>query len=392
MSLHWFHEKPWNAHLVSTHLAIITPSKTSWIVLKPLSALAPCGWNYCIGVVLSSDEQARSFLLPSFPLKPDGDNVAVAVQHFQRQLSNRQVTQRPWQHIWTLASWESSQFPQKSQVFEGPLAIVTLSRLWSKSSHQKSRLWRPSGHVMLSRFWLKFSPKVKLSRPAGHVTLSRFRLKRSPKVQTLKARWPCHVYPGSDQNSPTKVKLWRPSGHVTLSRFWLKAPSIDPKVANFEDLLAMSHCPSFWLKSAFQKPNFEGRLAMSRCPGSDWTAHFKSQTVEGRLAMSSCPGSDWNIVPKVKLWRPAGHVTLSRLWLKYWYPKVKLWRPAGHVTLSRFWLKSHPKVKLWRPSGHVTLSRFWLKYAENSIDSNFEGLLAMSRCPDSDWNLLQKIQ
>ena len=58
---------------------------------------------------------------------------------------------------------------------------------------------------------------------------------------------------------------------------------------------------------------------------------------------------------------PAGHVTLSRLWLKC-APKHKIWRPHGHVTLSRFRLKVRPKVKLWRPAGHVTSSRLWLKH------------------------------
>ena len=66
--------------------------------------------------------------------------------------------------------------------------------------------------------------------------------------------------------------------------------------------------------------------------------------------------------PKVKCWRPTGHVTWSRLWLKC-APKVKLSRPAGHVTLSRLWSKCSPKVKLWRPAGHVTWSRLWLKCA-----------------------------
>ena len=65
-----------------------------------------------------------------------------------------------------------------------------------------------------------------------------------------------------------------------------------------------------------------------------------------------------NFSPKVKLWRPAGHVTLSKLWLKL-SPKVKLCRPVGHVTSSRLWLKRQPKVKLWRLAGHVTVSRFW---------------------------------
>ena len=90
--------------------------------------------------------------------------------------------------------------------------------------------------------------------------------------------------------------------------------------------------------------------------------------------------------PKVKLWRPAGHVTLSRLWLKP-APKVTLWRPAGHVTLSRLWLNKAPKVKLWRPAGHLTLSMACLKKAQ---ESNFEALLAIPRCPGSDWSYIQK--
>ena len=70
------------------------------------------------------------------------------------------------------------------------------------------------------------------------------------------------------------------------------------------------------------------------------------------------------LLTKVKLWRPAGHDTLSRLWSKFW-PKVKPWRPTGHITLSRLWLKFRPKVKLWRPAGHITSSRLWLKLRPN---------------------------
>ena len=48
------------------------------------------------------------------------------------------------------------------------------------------------------------------------------------------------------------------------------------------------------------------------------------------------------------------------------------------------------KVKLWRPAGHVTLSSFLIK--ARAQKSNFEGLLAMSHCPGSDWNEPTKSQ
>ena len=91
----------------------------------------------------------------------------------------------------------------------------------------------------------------------------------------------------------------------------------------------------------------------------------RSPTTKVRSDPGNATSNSANLLPmllqtKVKLWRPAGHVALSTLWLKH-QPRVKHWMPAGHVTLSRLWLKSNPKVKLWRPAGHETLSRLWLK-------------------------------
>ena len=65
-------------------------------------------------------------LLPPFPLKPDG---GCGSSTFPRQLSNRQVTQCPWQRIWALQTFA---VPQKSKRWR-PAGQVTLSRLWSKS-------------------------------------------------------------------------------------------------------------------------------------------------------------------------------------------------------------------------------------------------------------------
>ena len=165
------------------------------------------------------------------------------------------------------------------------------------------------------------------------------------------------------------------------------------------------------------------------CQFSTDTTEQKSN-FEGLLAMSRCPSSDRTFDQKTNFWRPAGHVTLSRLWLQLCPSKIKIWSPAGHVMLSRLWMKAPPKVKLWRPAGHVTyvqtsdwniqlqyvklwrpaghvmLSRLWLNsvkpksatlkacwpchFVESLIEiktqkSNFEGLLANSRCPGSDW-------
>ena len=115
------------------------------------------------------------------------------------------------------------------------------------------------------------------------------------------------------------------------------------QTSNFEGLLAMSRCQVFDSNS-HQKPNFEGLLPMSRCQGCDWNSHHK-------------------------------------------YPKVKPWRPADHVTLSRLWLKLSPQV-----SKSQTLKACWPCHVVKAVietltksiqKSNFEGLLTMSHCP---WN------
>ena len=56
-----------------------------------------------------------------------------------------------------------------------------------------------------------------------------------------------------------------------------------------------------------------------------------------------------------------GKTTPSRrLWLKF-KPNIKLWRPLGNVTPSRLSSKCSPNVKLCRALGKVTPFRLWLK-------------------------------
>ena len=73
---------------------------------------------------------------------------------------------------------------------------------------------------------------------------------------------------------------------------------------------------------------------------------------------------------KVKVCRPAGRLTPSKLWLKS-LPKVKVCRLAGKVTPSKLWLNlqprpkfanlledlRHPKIKVCRLAGKVTPSK-----------------------------------
>ena len=284
-----------------------------------------------------------------FSLKPNGHTVAVAVQHFSDIFPIAKWPNAPGNTSKSCKLWI---FLAKVKLWR-PSGHVTLSRLWSKPP-PKVKLWRPAGHVTLSRLWLKLSPKVKLWRPSGHVTLSRLWSKHLPKVKlwrpaghvTLSSLW---------LNCQPKVKLWRPAGHVTLSRLWSKPP---PKVKLWRPAGHVT-LSSLWLNSQPKVKLWRpaGHVTLSRLWLNSWPK-VKLWRPAGHVTLSRL----WlNCQPKVKLWRPAGHVTLSRLWSKP-PPKLKLWRPAGHVTLSRLWLKLSPKVKLWRPSGHVTLSRLWSKH------------------------------
>ena len=106
---------------------------------------------------------------------------------------------------------------------------------------------------------------------------------------------------------------------------------------------------------------------------------------EDHLVGSPVPGYGQTYVPNVKVWRPLGRVTPSRLWLNsmakcqglktawqgHWFqalvkarrPNVKVWRLTRQGHSFQALVKARrPNVKVWRGLGRVTLSRLWLNH------------------------------
>ena len=131
--------------------------------------------------------------------------------------------------------------------------------------------------------------------------------------------------------------------------------------------------------------SFEGRLAALLSPSSGCIKAWPNVKLWRPLGKLTWTKLWLNWTPNVQLWRPLGKIRCSVLWLKAW-PNVNLCRPLGNLPCSKLLWKSRPNVKLWRPLGKDTSSKLyfstWIPYQSSSLEDQLESSLD----PSFGWN------
>ena len=210
-----------------------------------------------------------------------------------------------------------------------PLGKQTPSRdWWNESPHVK--LWRSRGRSLSpASGWSLFQ----MSSSKDHLARSlRLLVKFVAKCQALKTTWNT-LFPGSCwmhfQMSCSEEHFWK----STPFRFWLNSKPKEMLSRPLGKLTRSRAKESTWKADSFQR--LVEWISTRQTLKITWQGHSVQLLVE---VFSKCQA------PKT-IWQ--GH---SGFWSNL-SPNVKLWRPLGKPTWSRVLLDAFPNVKLWRLLG-----------------------------------------